>query len=73
MALSKDLDIKFQTAVREIISNCPKGVEVVVTDATNPDSIESERLKGKLDLFSIEFSIPKLNFIEIRHETKLLD
>lgn len=47
MALAKDLDIRFQTAVREINITGKQGIEVTYTDVTNPDHVELQRMKGK--------------------------
>ncbi|CAL8103906.1 unnamed protein product [Orchesella dallaii] len=56
MALSRDVPIKYQTAVREIKTNGPKGVEIVTTDA-NSDSCETEIIRGDVVLCTLPLGV----------------
>lgn len=57
MALSRDLNIRFQTAVREINITKKPGVEVVVTDLNHADRYEPIKIRGDAVLCTLPLGV----------------
>lgn len=57
MALARNLEIQFQTAVREINITGKQEVEVVVTDISNADNCEPVHIKGDVVLCTLPLGV----------------